>query len=145
MKKRSLLSFITLVGISPCCAAFDVSKLFMILLMPSLKSKGKLLVVLMFSRITFILRGFWYFSMAYLIVTASLSDEMLVRPSIPRFWTIFPKYLLRISTNSLSFETTLLFSTKVICKRRFYCFPKEFIFGYVFYIVVILKLLFGLS
>ena len=43
----SLLSFITFVGISPCCVAFDESKLFMILLMHSglIKSKEKLLVV----------------------------------------------------------------------------------------------------
>ena len=124
------------VGVSP----FDVSKLFMILLMHSglINSKEKLLVVSMFSRITFILGWFWYFSMACLIVTASLSEEVLVRPSIPRFWTIFPKYLLKISTNSLSSETTLYFSTKVILsgylvKRRFYGFPKKFTFGGAFY------------
>ena len=45
--------------------------------------------------------------MAFLIVTASLSEEIFVRPSIP-------KYLLRTCANLLSPETTLLFSTKVI-------------------------------
>ena len=68
----------------------------------------------MFSRITFILGWLWYFSMACRIVTASLYEELLVRPSISRFWTMFPKYLLKIPTNLLSSETTLLFSTKVI-------------------------------
>ena len=59
-EKRSLLSFITFVGISPCCVAFDVSKLFMILLMHSglINSKEKLLLVSMFFRITFILGWF---------------------------------------------------------------------------------------
>ena len=108
--------FYNFVGTSPCCVSFVVSKIFMILLMHSglLKSKRKLLVVSMFYRITFILGWFWYFSMVCLIVTTSLSEESLVRPSTPRFWTMFPKYLLKISTNSLSSETTLLFSTKVI-------------------------------
>ena len=77
-------------------------------------SKEKLLVVPMLLRIAFILGWFWYFSMACLIVIASLSQEVLVRSSIPWFWMIFPKYLLKISTNSLSSETTLLFSTKVV-------------------------------
>ena len=52
--------------------------------------------------------------MACLVVTATLFEEVSVRPSIPRFQTIFPKYLLKISTNMLSSETTSLFSTKVI-------------------------------
>ena len=109
-EKRSLLSFIIFVGISPCSVAFDVSRSFMILLMQSglINSKEKLLLVSMFSRITFILGWFWYFSMACLIVTASLSEEVLARPSIPRFWTIFPKYLLKISTNSLILLSQLL-------------------------------------
>ena len=56
-KKKKLLSFIIFVGISPCSVDFDVSKLFMILLMNSglIKSNEKLLVVSMFSRITYIL------------------------------------------------------------------------------------------
>ena len=57
-----------------------------------INSKEKLLLVSMFSRITFILGWFWYFSMACLIVTASLSEEVLVRPSIPRFSFIFISY-----------------------------------------------------
>ena len=86
-EKRSLISFIIFVGISTCWVVFDVSKLFMILLMNSglIKSNEKLLVVSMFSRITYILGWFWYFSMAFLIATASLSEEIFVRPSIPRF------------------------------------------------------------
>ena len=66
--KKNLLSFIIFVGISPCSVDFDVSKLFMILLMNSglIKSKEKLLVVSIFSRTTFILEQFWYFSMAFL-------------------------------------------------------------------------------
>ena len=36
--------------------------------------------------------------MAFLIVTASLSEEIFIGSSIPRFYTIFPKYLLKIST-----------------------------------------------
>ena len=85
--KKNLLSFIIFVGISPCSVDFDVSKLFMILLMNSglIKSNEKLLVMSMFSRITYILGWFWYFSMAFLIATASLSEEIFVRPSIPRF------------------------------------------------------------
>ena len=55
--------------------------------------------------------------MAFIIVTASLSEEMFVRPSIPSFLTIFPKYLLKISINLLLSETTLLFSTKVILSK----------------------------
>ena len=118
-EKRSLLSFIVFVGKSPCWVAFDVSKLFMILIMHSglIKSKEKILVVSMFSCITFILGWFWYSSMAFIIVTVSLFEEIFVRPStpsIPRFWTIFPNYLLKISTDLLSSETTLLFSAKVI-------------------------------
>ena len=86
-EKKNLLSFIIFVGISPCSVDFDVSKLFMILLMNSglIKSNEKLLVVSMFSRITYILGWFWYFSMAFLIATASLSEEIFVRPSIPSF------------------------------------------------------------
>ena len=62
---------------------WGVSKLFMILPTHSglMDSKDKLLVVSMFSRITFTLDWFWYFSMACLIVKASLSEEVLVRPS----------------------------------------------------------------
>ena len=52
--------------------------------------------------------------MACLIVTASLSEEVLVRPSIPMFGTIFLNYLLKIYINLLSSEASLLFSTKVI-------------------------------
>ena len=52
--------------------------------------------------------------MACLIVTASLSEEVLVRQSIPTFGTIFLNYLLKIYMNLLSSETSLLFSTKVI-------------------------------
>ena len=57
MKKRSSLSFIIFIGTSPYCVGFDVSKLFMISLMHSglISSKDKLLVVSMFSCITFIL------------------------------------------------------------------------------------------
>ena len=76
-------------------------------------SQKKLWVVSMFSRITFILVWFQYFSVAFLVFTASLSEEIFVKPSIPRFWTILPNYLLKISTNMLSSETILLFSTKV--------------------------------
>ena len=71
----------------------------------------------MFSCITFILGWFWCSSMAFIIVTVSLFEELFVRPStpsIPRFWAIFPNYLLKISTDLLSSETTLLFSAKVI-------------------------------
>ena len=59
----------------------------MILLMHSglISSKEKLLVVSMFSRITLILGWFRYFSMAGLIVIASLSEEVLVRTTILRF------------------------------------------------------------
>ena len=146
------MSLIIFVGISPCWVTFDASKLFMVLLMNSglIKPKEKLLMEIMFSRIAFILEWFWYFSMIFLIVAVSLSEEILVRPSNPMFWTIFTKYLLKISTSLLSSETTLLFSIKVdfssfFCKRRFYSFPKKFIFSDVFYTEVILKLLFGLS
>ena len=52
--------------------------------------------------------------MACLIVTASLSEEVLVRQSIPTFGIIFLNYLLKIYINLLSSETSLLFSTKVI-------------------------------
>ena len=90
--------------------------------------------------------------MAFLIVTMSLYEEILVKPSIPRFSTIFPKYLLKISSNSLSSETIIVFNggnsfnfQSFICKQRFYGFPKGFIFGNVFYIEIIEKLLFGLS
>ena len=114
--KKLKSAFIIFVWISPCYVAFDVSKLFTILLMHSglIKSKEKLLVVSMFSRITFILGWLWHFPLAFLIVTASLSKEIFFRLSIPRFWTIFLNYLLKISTILLSFETTLLFQTKVI-------------------------------
>ena len=56
-EKRSVLSFIIFVGISPCWVPFDLYKLFMILVMRSglIKSEEKLLVVPMFSGITFIL------------------------------------------------------------------------------------------
>ena len=59
----------------------------MILLMHSglISSKEKLLVVSMFSRITLIPGWFRYFSMAGLIVIASLSEEVLVRTTILRF------------------------------------------------------------
>ena len=52
-EKSSSLSFIIFVGISPCCVALNVSKLFMILHKHSglIKSKEKLLGVPMFSRI----------------------------------------------------------------------------------------------
>ena len=46
------------------------------------------------------------------MVKVSLSEELLVRPSIPGFWMILPKYLLKIPANLLSSETTLLFSAK---------------------------------
>ena len=102
---------------------------FMILVIHSwlIKSKDKLLVESMFSRITFILWWFWYFSVPFLLVIIVI---ILVRASITRLRTIFPMYLLKISTNLLSSETTLLFSTKVanyfnfqsiIRKQRFYC------------------------
>ena len=68
----------------------------------------------MFSHVTFILGWFWYFSVAFVVVTTSVYEEIFFRLSIPRFWTIFPKYLLKIPTNLLLSETTLLFSTKVI-------------------------------
>ena len=59
-EKMSLLSFIIFVRITPCCVAFDGSRLFIILLMHSglIKSKEKLFVASMFSRITFILGCF---------------------------------------------------------------------------------------
>ena len=80
----------------------------------------------------------------------------LIRPSIRRFLTIFPKYLLKIFTNLPSSETTLLFSTKLILSKfylftilsvyeSFTVFQKSFIFGNVFYIEVIVKFLFSLS
>ena len=99
-EKRSLLSFNLFLGISPCWVASNISKLFMILLMHSglIKSKVKTLMESLFSRITFILEWFWYFTMAFLIV----------RPSISRFWTMFPKDLLKMFTNSFSSKTTLL-------------------------------------
>ena len=86
-EKRSLLSFIIFVAISLCYVAFDVSKLFMILPTHSglISSKEKLLVVSMFSLITLIPGWFRYFSMAGLIVIASLSEEVLVRTTILRF------------------------------------------------------------
>ena len=52
--------------------------------------------------------------MAFLIVAMSLSEEILVRPYISRFLTIFLKYLLKISANSCFSEITLLFLFKVI-------------------------------
>ena len=63
---------------------FWLSKLFMILHMYSglIKSKEKLLVESMFSRITFILGWFWCFSMAFLIFTVSLSEECLLDQNI---------------------------------------------------------------
>ena len=59
-EKTSLLLFIIFVGIPPYREAFDVSELFMILLMHSglIKSKEKLFVVSMFSGITFVLGVF---------------------------------------------------------------------------------------
>ena len=76
-----------------CRVALNISKLFMILFMHSgwIKSKDKLFVESIFSRINFILGWFWYISMTFLIVT--VLSEVIVRPSAPRFWTIFPKYL----------------------------------------------------
>ena len=64
---------------------------------------------------------------------------------------MFPKYLLKISTNSLSSENNFIVFNKgnsfifqsCICKRRFCGFPKKFIFGDVFYIELIVKLIFG--
>ena len=90
---------------------FYVSKLFMVLLMHSglIKLKEKLLVKSMFSGISFLLGWFWYFHMAFRRDRVSLSGEILVRPSIPGFWLIFRKYLLKIFKNLLSPESITVF------------------------------------
>ena len=99
----------------------------------SIKSKEKFLVDLIFARITFILGWFWCLSLAFLIVTVSLYKEILGRKFIPSFWKIFPKYLLKIYTNSHSSEISLVFQSfidkqfskivfKIVCKTPFWCF-----------------------
>ena len=112
----------------PCWVAFDVSKLFMNLLMHSRSIKSKRNYWLIFSSITFILGWFRYFSIACLIVTVLLSGEKIFRRTIPRFWTVFPKYLLKFPTNLLSSETTysnFLTFQSFVCNPRFYGFPKK--------------------
>ena len=74
------------VGISPCWLVYDVSKLFMILLMHSglMKSKEKLFLEPMFTRSTFAIGWFWFFSVDFLVGTVSLSGKILIRQSISR-------------------------------------------------------------
>ena len=56
----------------------------------------------------------------FLVGPESLSKEVLVWPSIPRFWTIFLRYMLKIYTNLLCSETTLIFNLlNFIWKRSF--------------------------
>ena len=88
----------------------------------------------------------------FFIAAASSSEQIFLRPSIPRFSAIFSKYFLEISTSLLSSETALLFSAKVILSsfdvlsvtEGCTVFHKKIVFGDVFYIEVFVKLLFSL-
>ena len=61
-----------------------------------------------------ILIFFYFFSYSY----SDITWRNISRTIIPRFRTIFPKYLLKISTNSLTCDTTLLLLTVILSSFR---------------------------
>ena len=88
--------------------------------------------------------------MAFLIVTVSLSEETLLRVSIPRFCTIFPKCLLKTSTSSLSSEIPMILtkvvlsSFKVLSVNEGFTVFQNSLFWMVEFTLIV-KLRFGLS
>ena len=75
-----------------------------------IKSKEKLLVETIFLILIF----FYFFSCSYSDITWRNTSRTI----IPRFSTIFPKYFLKISTNSLTCDTTLLLLTVILSSFR---------------------------
>ena len=93
-----------------------MSKLFMVLFvhLGLIKSKEKLLVESMFSCITFILAWFWYFSIAFLTVTKSLSEECWLDHLSPGFERYFQNICWKFLLINFNLKQLLLFSAKVI-------------------------------